>query len=155
MMLCLMRKLQYPFQLASSAHQDVPELWKCSSCALAFKGAESDFGHLIDVKVHPRPAALWLLSCAKHEYFIPDSLRAFIECQPTRKQRMVSRKNVQAFVTEYIRSEKEAGRNHAQVGLEAAAKEAGFHVRRELLREVYQQTPGVVVKPGRPLKLAN
>ena len=120
----------------------------------AFKGAKSDFGRLIDLKVRPRAAVLWLLSKPRREHFVPVTLRAFVEDRQTTKRRSVNSKNAQEFVVEYINKERVAGHRATLKGLEAAAKKAGFHGGREILREALKRSPEVDVKKGRPPKLA-
>jgi hypothetical protein len=119
----------------------------------------SDFGALVNVRVRPRAAVDWLLSKPKREYLVPGSLCAFVEVRGDRfaaqvKRRSLTRKYAERFVAEYINSEKVAGRSPTLAALEDAAKKAGFHGGREYLREAFRRSPDVVVKEGRPSKLA-
>ena len=126
---------------------------------LATESFMCDFGALVDVRVKTRVAVEWLLSKPRREYLVPPSLRGFLEllrddsAAPT-KPRLVTRSGADKFAAEYISKEKAAGRKPTLVGLEDAAKKAGFHGGREYLRDAFRRSPDVVVREGRPSKLA-
>lgn len=121
--------------------------------------AKYDFDALIGIKVKTLLAVKWLLSKPRREYLVAASLRSFLELSrdhstaPT-KPRLFSRSYADKFAAEYINEEKAAGRSPTLVGLEDAAKKAGFHGGREYLRDAFHRSPDVVVKEGRPSKLA-
>jgi hypothetical protein len=50
-----------------------------TSPLLAMEYGQTNFEKLGKIKVHPRAAVEWLLSKPKREYFVPDSLRRFLQ----------------------------------------------------------------------------
>jgi hypothetical protein len=123
---------------------------------LAFESAKRDFSVLINVRVRPRAAVEWLLSKPKREHLIPGSLRTFVEdrSMSSAKPQPLTRKNAERFVAEFSDGEKKAGRHPTLKGLETAARKAGLRGGRQYLRDAFHRAPGVVVKEGRPSKLA-
>jgi hypothetical protein len=63
-------------------------------------------------------------------------------------------KNAEGFVAKFADGEKKAGRRPTLKGLEAAARKAGLRGGRQYLRDAFHRAPDVVVKEGRPSKLA-
>jgi hypothetical protein len=123
---------------------------------LAFDGPEYDFHALIRIRVRARLAVEWLLSKPEREHLVPGSLRDLVEhtSAVSVKPRPLTTKSAGRFVAEFIDREKKAGRRPTIDGLEAAAKQAGLRGGREFLRDAFRRAPGVVVKEGRPSKLA-
>jgi hypothetical protein len=123
---------------------------------LAFECSKRDYGTLINIRVRPRAAIEWLLSKPKREHLVPDSLRKFMEdlTVGSNKRRHLTRKAAEGFVAEFVNCEKKAGRVPILKGLEAAAKAAGFRGGRHHLRDAFHHHPEIVVKEGRPSKLA-
>jgi hypothetical protein len=126
---------------------------------LAFGHPHRNSEALSDVKVRPRAAVDWLLRKPQREHLVPGSLRGFLDVERAgstapNKPRPLTRKNAERFATEYINSEKAAGRRPTLVGLEAAARKAGLRGGREHLRDAFRHSPDVVVTEGRPSKLA-
>jgi hypothetical protein len=70
------------------------------------------------------------------------------------QSRPLTRKKADRFAAEFIEREKQAGRRLTLKGLEEAAKEAKLRGGRQYLREAFHRAPDVVVKEGRPSKLA-
>ena len=128
---------------------------------LAVEDGQTNFEGLGKVKVHPRAAVEWLLSKPKREYFVPESLRSFLQSggettnananAPT-APRPVTAKIAERFVANYINGEQAAGRSPTLVGLEAAAKKADMRGGREHLRAAFHRSRGAEVKRGRPPK---
>jgi hypothetical protein len=123
---------------------------------LAFESAKRDFSVLIDVRVRPRAAVEWLLSKPRREHLIPGSLRIFVKdrSMSSANPRPLTMKNAERFVAKFADEEKKAGRHPTLKGLEAAARKAGLRGGRQYLRDAFHRAPDVVVKEGRPSKLA-
>jgi hypothetical protein len=123
---------------------------------LAIESPECDFSVLINVKARPRAAVDWLLSKPKREHLVPDSLRSFVDSRSavSTRPRLLTGKSAERFVAEFIDQEKKAGRRPTLKGVEAAAREANFRGGRQYLRDAFHRAPDVVVKEGRPSKLA-
>jgi hypothetical protein len=123
---------------------------------LALESPECDFSVLINVKVCPRAAVDWLLSKPKREHLVPGSLRSFVDSRSatSTRPRLLTRKSAERFVAEFIEREKRAGRRPTLKGVEAAAREANLRGGRQYLRDAFHRAPDVVVKEGRPSKLA-
>ena len=123
---------------------------------IAFDTGKRDFSRLLDVKVRPRAAADWLLSKPKQEHLVPCSLRSFLEkgSVPVNRPRPLTRRIADRFAAEFMEQEKRAGRRPRINRLEAAATEANLRGGRQYLRDAFHRISDVVVKEGRPSKLA-
>ncbi len=122
---------------------------------LMFDRPSGDFVALRDVKVRPRAAVEWLLSKPKREHLVCGSLRSFVENgSEATKSRSLTRKSAVRLVAEFVDREKKAGRQPILKGVEAAAREANLRGGRQFLRDAFHRAPDVVVKEGRPSKLA-
>jgi len=123
---------------------------------VTFESSKRDLSVLINVKVRPRAAVDWLLSKPKREHLVPGSLRSFVDRRSaaSTRPRLVTRKSAEPFVAEFIEREKRAGRRPTLMGVEAAAREANLRGGRHHLRDAFHHHPEIVVKEGRPSKLA-
>jgi len=124
-----------------------------TSPLLAVQDGQTNFADLASIKVRPRAAIEWLLSKPKHEHFVTESLRRFLQSgeEPAEATRPFTEKMAERFVADYIDGEQEAGRRHSLIGLEAAAKKTGRRGGREYLRAAYRSL-SVDVRRGRPSK---
>jgi hypothetical protein len=118
---------------------------------------QTNFAELTKLKVHPRAAVKWLLSKPKREYFVPGSLRIFLESGGESANRKgsaqpFSKRAFKGFVNNYIKDEIAAGRRPTLKGLEVAAKEAHMRGGRDYLRATFRQSASVEVRLGRPPK---
>ena len=77
---------------------------------------------------------------------------------PQQVHRISNEQSAERFADGYIKSEKEAGRTPTQRGVEQAAKNAGIHGGRQLLRNAYnrlQRSAGIAVERGHPKNSPN
>jgi len=128
-----------------------------TSPLLAVEDGQTNFAELTKLKVHPRAAVEWLLSKPKREYFVPGSLRIFLESggEPANTKgsaRPLSKRMIERFVTNYIKDEIAAGRRPTLKSLEAAAKKAPMRGGRDHLRTAFHRLRGADVRRGRPPK---
>jgi hypothetical protein len=123
--------------------------------------AVKDFSSYVEgvekVKVDPDAAVRWLLSKPMREHLVPDSLRRFLQWDPTNTEtptarRPVTEKSAERFVVSYIDSEQAAEKRPTLANLESAANKAGMRGGREYLRAAFHRLLGAEIRRGRPPK---
>ncbi len=139
----------WAFRDAAEAGED----WVVGDTAslLTLNNRQRSFESLGKVKVHPRPAVLWLLSKPKRQHLIPMSFRSFLQInQIADEPRPLTERIAERTADDYFNDQQRQGRRPTIKGLEKAARNAGFRGGRDFLRGAFRRR--LEPRRGRPSK---